>query len=58
MLEPLVIACEREHVSESYLDERLAARSASGWRLVTAVQHNFQTEEETPIWIVFWERTI
>lgn len=52
----MTVECERERVIESALDGRLAERAALGWRLVSAVQHHFQTEEESPVWILFWER--
>lgn len=53
----MTIECEREQVAESHLDGRLAARAADGWRLVSVTAHPFQTEESSPLWVVFWERT-
>lgn len=51
-----MIQCEREQVSDSHVSERLTARASDGWRLVSAVAHPFNTEEASPIWVLFWER--
>ena len=52
-----MIECIREQVVDSHLDERLAIRSLEGWNFVQAVVHPFLTEEASPLWVVFWERT-